>query len=37
MKIVTKSTVKTVVLTLGAVAIASRVPAVRRFMYNQYK
>lgn len=37
MKIVTKSNVKTVVLTLGAVAIASRVPAIRRFVFDQYK
>ena len=37
MNIVSKSTLKTAVITLGAVAIASRVPAIRTFMFNQYK
>lgn len=35
MKIVTKSTIKTVVLALGAVAVAIRVPAIGRFVFDQ--
>lgn len=35
MKIVNKSTIKTVVVALGAVAIAVRVPAIGRLVFNQ--